>query len=150
MNDQFCLYRSSVLFRLKSIFCNSILFFALFIEFLSPTPHIFFSHDISMLSVKYSQVEVLGKKLISSMSRTEDFLEIIEILECNLIQEKKRVLTLAALCEPIRNLSSMLGTYGQVSSKYCIFVLLLSLLLLLTYFHLFFRCNTFRGNVIAL
>ena len=102
-----------------------------------------------MLSVIYSQVEVLGKKLISSMSRTEDFLEIIEILECNLIQEKKRVLTLAALCEPIRNLSSMLGTYGQVSSKYCIFVLLLALLLL-TYFHLFFRCNTFRGNVIAL
>ena len=53
------------------------------------------------------------------MTRTEDFLEIIEILECNLIQEKKRVLTLAALCEPILNLSFMLDTYGQVGSKYC-------------------------------
>ena len=51
---------------------------------------------------------------MSSVSVSDEYLEIIGDLRGSLLLEKRRVLTLAALCKPIRNLSSVLGTYGQV------------------------------------
>ena len=62
------------------------------------------------------QVVILNDRLTYSLTINDDYIEQIRILKSDLVDEKKRVLTLAGLCEPIKNLSTVLDTYGQVQT----------------------------------
>lgn len=56
----------------------------------------------------------MNDRLYRSVAINDDYVETIRALRGELVDEKKRVVSLAALCGHVRNLSTVLNAYGQV------------------------------------
>ena len=56
----------------------------------------------------------MNDRLYRSVAINDDYVETIRALKGELVDEKKRVVSLAALCGHVRNLSTVLNAYGQV------------------------------------
>jgi hypothetical protein len=73
--------------------------------------------QVALLSIEketaQEEITQLNDRLVYSVLINDDYIETIRVLKSDLADEKKRVLTLAALCEPVKELSTTLGSYGQ-------------------------------------